>query len=300
MAVSWKLQGKTCLITGATQGIGLASAIGIAQAGAETVLVARNRERGEAAVAEVKTKSGNSNVSLLVADLASQESVRQLAAAFKQNHQKLHVLLNNAGGLFVKRVLTIDGIETTFALNHLAYFLLTELLLDVLEASAPSRIINVSSAAHFGGEIDFGDLQHQKRYSSFKVYSDSKLANVLFTYEMARRLAGTGVTANCLHPGVVTTGFGKNNPGLPKTLITLAGPFMLSPEKGARTSIYLATSPEVEGVTGKYFDKCKSVSSSKQSYDPEAARRLWQVSEEMTRPRARPDDASARSAHHPA
>jgi NAD(P)-dependent dehydrogenase (short-subunit alcohol dehydrogenase family) len=300
MAVSWKLQGKTCLITGATQGIGLASAIGIAQAGAETVLVARNRERGEAAMAEVKAKSGNSNVSMLVADLASQESVRQLAAAFKQSHQRLHVLLNNAGGLFVKRVLTIDGIETTFAVNHLAYFLLTELLLDVLEASAPARIINVASAAHFGGAIDFDDLQHEKRYSSFKVYSDSKLANVLFTYELARRLAGTGVTANCLHPGVVTTGFGKNNPGLPKTLITLAGPFMLSPEKGARTSIYLATSPEVEGVTGKYFDKCKSVSSSKQSYDPESARRLWQVSEDMTRPRARPGEESARSAHHPA
>jgi NAD(P)-dependent dehydrogenase (short-subunit alcohol dehydrogenase family) len=300
MAARWELRGKTCLITGASQGIGLAAAVGIAQAGAETVLVARNRERGEAAVAEVKAKSGNSDVSVLIADLSSQQSVRQLAAAFKDEHPKLHVLLNNAGGLFVKRVLTADGIETTFALNHLGYFLLTELLLDVIEASAPARIINVSSAAHFGGEIDFGDLQHEKRYSSFKVYSDSKLANVLFTYELSRRLAGTGVTANCLHPGVVTTGFGKNNPGLSKTLITIAGPFMLSPEKGARTSIYLATTPEVEGVTGKYFDKCKSISSSKQSYDVDAARRLWEVSEEMTRPRPRPEVEPSRSAHHPA
>jgi len=285
MGASWDLKGKTCLITGATQGIGLASAIGIARTGARTVMVGRDRERGERAVEQTKTASGNPDVSLLLADLSSQGSIRKLAAEFKARHDRLHVLLNNAGGVFVKRTLTVDGIETTFAVNHLAYFLLTELLLDVLEASAPSRIVNVSSAAHGGGRIDFDDLQHEKRWSSFKAYSDSKLANVLFTYELARRLAGTGVTANCLHPGVVTTGFGKNNPGLPRALITLAGPFMLSPEKGARTSIYLATSPEVEGVTGKYFDKCKAASSNKQSYDTGVAQKLWDVSEKLTRDR---------------
>jgi NAD(P)-dependent dehydrogenase (short-subunit alcohol dehydrogenase family) len=282
MAGSWDLKGKTCLITGATQGIGLATAIGIAKAGAKMVLVGRSPERSASAVEEVKTKSGNSDVTLLLADLSSQESVRKLAAEFKSRHDRLHVLLNNAGGVNTKRSVTVDGIETTFAVNHLAYFLLTELLLDVLKASAPSRIINVSSTAHARGHIDFDDLQHEKRWGFFNAYSDSKLANVLFTYELARRLAGTGVTVNCLHPGVITSGFGKNNAGLFKSLITIAGPFMLTPEKGARTSIYLATSPEVEGVTGKYFDKCKAVSSNKQSYETDVAQRLWDVSEKLT------------------
>jgi NAD(P)-dependent dehydrogenase (short-subunit alcohol dehydrogenase family) len=285
MGATWDIKGKTCLITGATQGIGLASAIGIARAGAQTVMVARSPERGAAAVEMVKAKSGNPEVSLLIADLSSQESIRKLAAEFKAKHDRLHVLLNNAGGVFVKRSLTVDGIEMTFAVNHLAYFLLTELLLDLIRASAPARIIDVSSAAHGGGHIDFDDLQHEKRWAYFKAYADSKLANILFTRELARRLEGTGVTVNCLHPGVVTTGFGKNNPGLPRALITIAGPFMLSPEKGARTSVYLATSPEVEGVTGKYFDKCKVVSSNKQSYDTGVAARLWDISEKLTRER---------------
>jgi NAD(P)-dependent dehydrogenase (short-subunit alcohol dehydrogenase family) len=185
--------------------------------------------------------------------------------------------------VFMERTVTVDGIETTFAVNHLAYFLLTELLLDVIKASAPARVVNVSSTAHGGGHIDFDDLQHQKKWSGFKTYCDSKLANVLFTYELARRLAGAGVTANCLHPGVVSTGFGKNNTGLMRAAVTLGGPFLLSPEKGARTSVYLVTSPEVEGVSGKYFDKCKAVASNKESYDTQVARRLWDISEQMTR-----------------
>jgi NAD(P)-dependent dehydrogenase (short-subunit alcohol dehydrogenase family) len=286
MGASWDLKGKTCLITGATQGIGLAAAIEIAKTGAQMVLVARSPERGASAVQDVKAKSANAYVSLLLADLSSQESVRKLAAEFKSKHDRLHVLLNNAGAVYTKRNLTVDGIETTFAVNHLGYFLLTELLLDLIKSSAPARIINVSSAAHVGGHIDFDDLQHEKRWGSFKAYSDSKLANVLFTYELARRLAGTGVTVNCLHPGVISSGFGKNNSGLLKSLITIAGPFMLSPEKGARTSVYLATSPEVEGVTGKYFDQCKPKSSNKQSYETDVAKRLWDVSEKLTRERA--------------
>jgi NAD(P)-dependent dehydrogenase (short-subunit alcohol dehydrogenase family) len=283
MGATWDVKGKTCLITGASQGIGLAAAVEIARAGAHTVLVARSPERGEPAVKEVRERSGNADVSLLVADLSSQAAVRKLAADFKAGHDRLHVLLNNAGGVFMERTESIDGIETTFAVNHLAYVLLTELLLDLIKASAPARIINVSSAVHGGGHIDFEDLQHQKKWAGFRAYSDSKLANVLFTYELARRLSGSGVTANCLHPGVVATGFGKNNKGLFKTFISMGGPFLLSPEKGARTSVYLATSPEVEGVSGKYFDKSKAVASSQESYDTQVARRLWDVSNQMTR-----------------
>jgi len=287
MGTSWDLKGKTCLITGATQGIGLAAAIEIARAGPTTVLVARNAARGDAAVQEVKDKSGNPNVSVLIADLSSQASIRKLAADFKAKHDRLHLLLNNAGGVFMERSMTVDGIETTFAVNHLAYFLLTELLLDVIKASAPARIVNVSSGAHTPGHLDFDDLQHQKKWSGLRTYSDSKLANILFTYELARRLAGTGVTVNALHPGVVSTGFGRNNKGLMKAFVSLFGPFLLSPEKGARTSVYLATSPEVEGVTGKYFEKCKAVSSNKESYDTDVARRLWDASEQLTRQGAR-------------
>ncbi len=295
MGETWNIKGKTCLITGATQGIGLAAAIEIARAGARTVLVARNAARGDPAVKEVQVKSGNPDVSVLFADLSSQASVRKLAADFKASHDRLHVLLNNAGGVFMERVETVDGIETTFAINHLAYFLLTELLLDVLKASAPSRIINVSSAAHSGGHIDFDDLQHAKKWSGMRAYSDSKLANVLFSYELARRLTGTGVTVNALHPGVVSTGFGKNNKGFLKALITLGGPLLLSAEKGARTSVYLATSPEVEGVTGKYFDKRKAVPSKKESYDGGVAQRLWQVSEQMTQQQQRAPAVAARA-----
>jgi NAD(P)-dependent dehydrogenase (short-subunit alcohol dehydrogenase family) len=285
MSTPQDMKGKVCLITGATQGIGLAAAIDIAKHGPTMVLVARDPKRGEAAVAEVKEKSGNPGVELMLADLASLASIRRLADTFKAKYDRLHVLINNAGAIAMQRSLTEDGYETTFAVNHLAYFLLTNLLLDVMKASAPARIINVSSEAQRQGTINFDDLHGERRYSGMRAYGQSKLANVLFTYELARRLQGTGVTANCLHPGVVATGFGRNNSGIFKLLVQIASPFLLTPEKGARTTVYLATSPEVEGVTGKYFDKSREKKSIPESYDLAIAKRLWEVSEELTRPR---------------
>jgi NAD(P)-dependent dehydrogenase (short-subunit alcohol dehydrogenase family) len=211
--------------------------------------------------------------------------VRQLADEFKAKYNRLDVLVNNAGAVFSQRRETDDGYEMTFALNHLNYFLLTNLLLDLLKASAPSRIINVSSDAHrMTRGLNFDDLQRKRHYNlmGFGAYSDSKLANVLFTYELARRLHGTAVTANAVHPGSVATGFAHNTPGLLDQLMNIVHRFSLTPEEGARTMIYLASSPAVEGVGGKYFDKSKAVQSSQVSYDEEAARRLWEISEQMT------------------
>jgi NAD(P)-dependent dehydrogenase (short-subunit alcohol dehydrogenase family) len=282
------MSGKTVIVTGASLGIGRETAAALAGMGATVVLVCRDAARGEAARADIARATGNPGVELLLADFGSFDQVRAVATQFKQKHQQLHVLVNNAGAYNAHRTTTTDGFETTFGVNHLGYFLLTDLLLDVLKASAPSRIINLSSTAHVGGHINFDDLQAEKRYSGVKAYGQSKLANVLFTYELARRLEGTGVTANAVHPGVVRTGFGKNNPGLWGKFFslgqTIGRPFFLSPADGAATSIYLASSPEVEGVTGKYFVKCKAVSSNAESYDTEIARRLWEVSEELTKP----------------
>jgi NAD(P)-dependent dehydrogenase (short-subunit alcohol dehydrogenase family) len=275
------MQGKICLITGSTSGMGKETALALAQMGATVVLVSRDRDRGEATKAEIIAKSGNQAVDLLIADLSSQTSIRQLAEDFKAKYQRLHVLVNNAGAVYTKRTLTVDGVETTFAVNHLAYFLLTNLLLDVLKASA-ARIVNVSSEAQSGGTINFDDLQGAKRYGGFRAYSQSKLANVLFTYELARRLQGTGVTANCLHPGSVASGFGKNNGWLFSLVFSLLRPFFLSAEAGAQTSIYLASAPEVAGVSGQYFIKKKPARSIRESYDLAVAQRLWQVSAELT------------------
>ena len=218
----------------------------------------------------------------LLADLSSQQEVRRLASDFKRKYPQLHVLLNNAGGTFTTRQLSVDGIEMTFALNHLAYFLLTNLLLDTLKASAPARIINVSSDAHSGGKIDFDNLQGERSYSSFGPYGNSKLANILFTTELARRLEGTGVTVNALHPGFTSTGFGKNNPGFLMKIMGAVVPLIArSPEKGAETSIYLASSPEVQSITGKYFVDCKVTQPAPQAADSAVARKLWDVSAEM-------------------
>jgi NAD(P)-dependent dehydrogenase (short-subunit alcohol dehydrogenase family) len=279
------MSGKVCLITGATQGIGRAAAMEIARRGPTVVLVGRDEARLAEVVKEIKDKTNNQKIESLVADLSSQKSIRELAAQFLARHDRLHILVNNAGGVFTERKLTVDGFETTFAVDHLAYFLLTELLLPVIKSSAPARIVNVASAAHLRGHIDFDDLQGERNFSGFRAYGQAKLANILFTFELARRLAGTGVTANCLHPGVVSTGFGKNNSGWLKTAVQLFGFLLLSPEQGARTTVYLATSSEVEGTTGKYFAKCKEARSNRESKDPEVARRLWEVSEQMTRPR---------------
>jgi NAD(P)-dependent dehydrogenase (short-subunit alcohol dehydrogenase family) len=246
--------------------------------------VGRNPSKTEATLHEIKLQSGNASVDMLLGDLSSMADVRRIAADFKRKHQRLDVLVNNAGAWFAARQETVDGYEMTFALNHLSYFLLTNLLLDVLKASAPARIVNVSSDAHTTAPLNFDDLQHKKSYEGrgFIAYGQSKLANVLFTYELARRLQGTGVTANVLHPGFVATGFGINNGGLMRLGMKIAHLFAIDEEKGAQTMFHLATSPEVEGISGKYWDKSKAVSSSRASYDETAQRRLWEISEQMT------------------
>lgn len=274
---------KICIVTGASSGIGKWAALGLAKLGATIVMVSKSRERGESARDEILEKTRNkAPVDLMFADLSSQRSIRQLAENFKKRYPRLDVLVNNAGGVFSPRRQTEDGIEYTFALNHLAYFLLTELVLDVLKASAPSRIVNVASDAHTAGHIDF-DLEGRRRYWAYRAYSQSKLANVLFTYELARGLEGTGVTVNAVHPGVVRTNFGSTASVPFRILVKIAGPFMRSPEKGAETVVYLATSNDVNGVTGRYFFDKKERRSSKESYDLEVAKRLWETSEKLTR-----------------
>ena len=285
MVSSATMDGRVCLITGANSGIGKETALGLARMGATIIMVSRNTEKGEAALTEIRHHSGSDRVALLVADLASLDSVRRLAQDFRDQHQELHVLINNAGALNSQRALSVDGYELTFAVNHLAHFLLTTLLLDLLKASSPSRIINVSSGAHTRAEIDFDDLNAEAKYSGMSAYGQSKLANVMFTYELARRLEGTTVTANALHPGVVKTGFGRNSGGaiglLFKVFQTVASPFLLSASQGAETSMYLASSSEVDSVTGKYFVKKEPVQSSEASEDVAVAQRLWRVSEEL-------------------
>jgi NAD(P)-dependent dehydrogenase (short-subunit alcohol dehydrogenase family) len=270
-----------CLVTGANSGLGKITARELARMGATVVMVARSQARGEAALDEVQQATGSSQVSLILADLSSLTGTRQLADQFKADYSRLDVLVNNAGAIFKERQLSVDGFEMTLALNHLSYFLLTNLLLDLLKAAAAARIVNVSSGAHMGGSINFDDLMLEKKYRSFAAYSQSKLANVLFSYELARRLEGSGVTSNALHPGGVATGFGAGE-GVMGWFFKLARPFLLTPEQGAETQIYLASSPEVADVTGKYFAKKKPVKSSKESYDTAVAQRLWQISEELT------------------
>lgn len=275
------LRDKVCLITGQTQGIGLAATQAIAKLGPKLVLVVRDAKRGRELVEELRAQ-GNPHVELLVGDLSVQADVRRIAAEFLSRHDRLHLLVNNAGAIFMQRQTSRDGLEMTFALNHLGYFLLTNLLRDVLVQSAPARIVNVASRAHVRGTIAFDDLQATRSYSGWSAYSQSKLANILFTRELARRLQGTGVTCNCLHPGVVSTGFGKNDSGWMRWVVRMAAPFLRSPEQGAATTIFLATSPAVEGITGTYFSDCKEREPSKEARDPKVAERLWQVSEQLT------------------
>lgn len=277
------LAGKEIVVTGATDGIGKVAAKELAKMGASVTIVGRNAAKGEAVVTELRKAAGHERVGFVQADLESQWGVRAAAGAIKGRGKRLDVLLNNAGAMFQKRELTADGIERTFALNHLGYFLLTHELLDLLKASAPSRVVNVASAAHQGAKLDVTDLQNEKRYSGWVAYGQSKLANICYTYELARRLEGSGVTANCLHPGFVASRFGDNNGGWLKFAIGLAKSVAaISEEDGAKTSVYLASSPEVAGVNGKYFDKCKAISSSSVSYDTDVARELWRQSERLT------------------
>jgi NAD(P)-dependent dehydrogenase (short-subunit alcohol dehydrogenase family) len=275
------IKGKTVLITGATNGIGLAAARELARQGAKVTIVGRTPEKCASVTDSIGTETGGA-VDYLCADLSTIAGVMQVAADFKQRHTTLNVLVNNAGALFSRRVLTVDGYERTFALNHLNYFLLTNLLLDMVKASAPARIVCVSSDAHEGGIIDFDNLQGEKHFSMMGAYGQSKLANVLFAYELARRLEGTGVTANALHPGFIATGFARNNGFIFNYAMALIGLFIPKPAEGAQTSIYLVSSPEVEGVTGKYFVNCKPVPSNPLSYDRALAEKLWQVSLELT------------------
>src|SRR2546426_1195063 len=281
--VKSSMQGKICMVTGANSGIGKATALALAQRGATVVMVCRDRARGEEARSEITTTSRNNAVDLLQADLSSQQSIRQLVETFQHHYTHLHVLINNAGAAFPgRRRETVDGLEMTFAVNYLAPFLLTNLLLDVLKASAPARIVNVSSNSHEAGYIQMDDLQEEKHYRSMSVYGQSKLAVVLFTYELARRLQGTGVTANCLHPGFVATHFGQRDAGPAfRLLVKLIGSFGTSPEKGAKTSIYLASSPDVEGVTGQYFVKSIPKRSAAISYDESLQRQLWEQSAKL-------------------
>jgi retinol dehydrogenase 14 len=274
--------GKTVLITGGTGGIGKATAVALAAMGANVVVVGRNPERGEAAVEEIRAQSHSESVGLMLADLCVQSEVRRLAEEFLERHDRLDVLANNAGLVQSKRTETPDGIETTLATNHLAPFLLTNLLLERLKQSAPSRVITVSSEAQRWGTVDFEDLQSRRNYRGFPVYGMTKLANIMFTYELAERLNSTGVTANCLHPGPVGTNFGQNNRGLMALFFRTFKPFMRSPEQGADTLIWLASSPELEGVSGKYFSDRKEIQAKKVANDPAARRRLWEISEELT------------------
>lgn len=278
------MAGRVCLVTGANSGIGKITALALAKRGATVVMVCRSRERGEAAQQEIIAESGNKNVDLLLADLSSLASARAMVDEFKSNYDRLHVLVNNAGALFSDRKESADGLEMTFALNHMGYFVPTVLLLDTLKVSAPARVINVSSDAHRTGRVDFDDLQSKRRYSSFPTYAKSKLENILFTVELARRLQGTGVTVNALHPGFVRTNFGGNTSGggIVTAIFRLFVKFFaIPPDKGAETSVYLATSPEVEGVTGQYFDKKKAVEPARQAREMETARRLWEESERI-------------------
>jgi len=278
---SGPLAGRTVLVTGGSGGIGRATALGLAAMGAHLAITGRDRERTEAAAREIRA-AGTGQVDVFVADMSSQSEVRRLAGEVLGSLPRIDVLVNNVGGFWDTRHVTADGLERTFALNHLAPFLLTNLLLDRLQQSAPARVVTVSSGAHTMGRIDFDDLGGERSYSGMRAYSQSKLANILFTYELARRLGAGGVTANALHPGMVRTGFGAEDSGSLQRLFTpLMRPFMKTPAQGAATSIYLASAPEVDGVSGGYFAGCRPKGSSKRSYDEATAARLWQASEDL-------------------
>jgi NAD(P)-dependent dehydrogenase (short-subunit alcohol dehydrogenase family) len=277
------MENKIMLVTGANSGIGKATVTALSEMGAHVVMMCRDMEKGESARNEVVSVSRNSLVDLMQCDLASLDSIRGFAKEFTARYPRLDVLVNNAGIYTEKRMETADGFEYQIGVNHLGPFLLTHLLLGLLKESSPSRIINVTSGAHYGGKIDFSDFQMEQRYSGWKAYAQSKLANVLFTYELAHRLSGTGVTVNCLHPGFVNTRFAYNRETeRPNPYMLLMKPFTIDPAQGAETSVYLAASPEVEGVTGKYFYKRKEKASSRSSYDLVEAEKLWNLSCTLT------------------
>jgi NAD(P)-dependent dehydrogenase (short-subunit alcohol dehydrogenase family) len=279
------MQGKVVLVTGATQGIGLAAAQALGRLGAKLVLVGRNPQRCQAAADRVRAAAPGTEVETLLADLSRRADVNRLADQVLSRLDRLDVLVNNAGGFFLRREVTAEGHEMTFALNHLAYFLLTVRLLDLLKQTAAeqgqARVVSVASEAQRGGRLNFEDLQSERGYAGFRAYSQSKQANILFTQELARRLAGTGVTANAMHPGFIASGFAKNNGWLVGLGMKLLAPFSKKPEEGAETVVYLASSPEVSGLSGMYFIDCRPVHPGQAASDPEGARRLWEVSEKL-------------------
>jgi len=276
------MTGRVCVVTGANRGIGRATAERLAELGATLVLVCRRLEEGESVAREIASAHGGRPAMVVPADLSSQRSVREAAELIRAAHAHVHVLVNNAGLIPKQRETTVDGLEMQFAVNHLAYFLLTNLLLDRLVDGAPSRVVNVSSGAHQGGRLDFSDLQSERRYDPVRVYGRTKLANVLFTYELARRLGTTGVTANCLHPGVAATKLMADYMNVPLVGGAIARTFGGSAEKGAETSVYLAASRDVEGVTGRYFVGQRETRSSPASYDVALQQRLWEESARLT------------------
>jgi NAD(P)-dependent dehydrogenase (short-subunit alcohol dehydrogenase family) len=279
------MDGRTVVVTGANSGVGKATAVALAGAGAETLITARSEERGRQALADIRRASGSDRVDLVVFDLGDLASVRRGADQILERCPRIDVLINNAGLVQSERAETVDGFEATFAINHLGPFLLTRLLTERLVGSAPARVVNVASTAHQGARhgLDFDDLQSTRHYRGMQAYSRSKLANILFTNELARRLAGSGVTANSLHPGTVATGFARDDDakGFLAFGVKLIKPFILTPEKGARTSVYLASSPEVADVTGGYFVKCRPRTPSAAAQDEAAATLLWSISEEL-------------------
>jgi NAD(P)-dependent dehydrogenase (short-subunit alcohol dehydrogenase family) len=277
------MDGKRVLITGATGGIGRITARALAEAGAEVILVGRNQARGNAAATEIAAAAGEGRATFVAADLSRQAEVRRLAEQVAARWDRLDVLLNNAGAMFKHRRESADGIEMTLATNHLSYYLLTRSLFERLKAAAPARIVNVASGAHRRARLRLDDIQSRRRYRPIEVYSNTKLCNVLFTYELARRIAGSGVTANCLHPGFVATDIGPAHgvvPGIVWRLVTRVA--AIPPEEGAETSIHVAGAPDLEGVSGRYFDKCRPVASSPTSRDRDLQRRLWDISAELT------------------
>jgi NAD(P)-dependent dehydrogenase (short-subunit alcohol dehydrogenase family) len=278
------MKDRVVLVTGANSGLGKATALGLAKQGATVVMVCRSKERGEAARQEIVAASGNQAVDLLLADLGSQQSVRQLAQDVRARYQRLNVLVNSAGGVFMTRSVTADGIECSLALNHLASFLLTNLLLDVLRANAPARIVNVTSRLFPNTAINFDDLQFKARpYSGYQAYAETKLANILFTYALARKQQGTAVTVNCVHPGVFRSNLGSQGmPVVMQMLMAVLRLFMATADQAAARVLYVATAPELEGVSGKYFGDRKELPSPKQSHDEAAQDRLWQMSEQLT------------------
>ena len=271
--------GKNVLITGANSGIGKETAIALARKGAQIIMLCRNEEKAKNAMDEIKERANSEQVDLIITDLSNQDSIYSAVAKFKEKYDHLDVLINNAGSILRNRLETSEGYEMTFAVNHLGHFILTLLLLDTLIKSSPSRIINVSSAAHRFGRLNFENINLEGSYSSFRAYSNSKLANVLFTYQLASRLEGTGVTVNTLHPGTVNSNFGRGQFSKILTpFLAFSTLFMINAEKGAKTSVYLASSDEVKDISGKYFKKCKAIKSSKESYNKETQIKLWKLS----------------------